>query len=65
MEGKVWGCVFLCKLKNNGFVIATLIRINRLFVDVKACHSPLSVDRNEVFKFIALNLRKMCQEHDI
>lgn len=26
-------------------------KINRIFVDVKACHSPWSVHRNEVFKF--------------
>ena len=25
-------------------------KINRIFVDVKACHSPLSVHRDEVFK---------------
>ncbi len=39
--------------------------IYAFFVEVKACHSMLSVHKNEVLKFIALNLRKMCYEHGI
>lgn len=42
----------------NGLVIAHHTELNAIFVDIKASHSSLSVHRNEIFKFTAINLRK-------
>lgn len=36
--------------------------LNAIFVDIKVCHCPLSVNSDEVFKYIAFNLRKMYQD---